>query len=32
MKRKDIGRVRSSMEKFGPDVLVRFDELHRQFG
>lgn len=31
MQRKDLERVRRSMEKFGPDVLVRFDELHRQF-
>lgn len=32
MQRKDLERVRRSMEKFGPDVLVRFDGLHRRFG
>lgn len=32
MQRKDIERVRRSMEKFGPEVLVRFEGLHRQFG
>lgn len=32
MQRKNLERVRRSMEKFGPNVLVRFDELHRQFG
>lgn len=31
-KRKDIGRVRASMARFGPGVLRRFDDLALLFG
>lgn len=30
--RKGIERVRASMDKFGPEVRRRFEELHKQFG
>ncbi|MCM1068107.1 MAG: HD domain-containing protein [Muribaculaceae bacterium] len=31
MKRKELSRVEASMERFGPDVLRRFRELHAMF-
>ncbi len=32
MQRKSLDKVRRSMERFGPDSLRRFDELHAIFG
>ena len=32
MKRKSLERVEASMQKFGPEILERFRELHRMFG